>query len=103
MSLSMEDRGKINLAVSNVAAALSPEVAYIRFSIGPDWSDEPAIHFRIVLSDSFSRDGRMRGVRAVERALRDALDFDALGLRTYENYRTTAEQAAMKEPEWAAP
>ena len=39
--------------VDRIARELAPDVVRIRFKLGYDWSDDPAIYFRIILSDSF--------------------------------------------------
>jgi len=38
--------------LDRVAKELAPDVVYMRATIGPDWTGDPSIHFRVVLSDT---------------------------------------------------
>jgi hypothetical protein len=102
MNLSSEVLGRIDLAVSNVAASLLPDVAYIRHEIAEDWAQGPAVLFRLVIADGLSLLRRKRLYSQSSGALRESFDFDALGLHTYFAYRSVSEQAALKDLEWAA-
>jgi hypothetical protein len=55
-------------------------VAYIRYDIGQDWSDQWAIFFRVLLSDE-AGDKRLREVATqVVWRLAERLNFGELGL-----------------------
>jgi hypothetical protein len=41
-------------AVSEVEQMLLPEVVRIRYTLGNDWTGEPAVFFKIVLTDAAS-------------------------------------------------
>ncbi len=92
---------QIDAAVAEVAAQLAPDVVHIRYEIGQDWSGQWAIFFRVLLSDDASKK-RLREVatRVVWR-LADRLDFPALGVFPYHNFRSVSEQAVLQEEAWA--
>jgi hypothetical protein len=98
MSLSMEDRGKIDLAVSNVAAAFFPDVLRIGWVLGENYYDSPAIYFRILTRPGFSRLSKLCG--DLQEMLREAVDVDAMGLLAYHDYRSVPEPSWLREPEW---
>lgn len=84
-----------------VAEELRPDVLRIRCSVGEDWSGDPAVFFRIVLSDNASKPGRLSGVtRRVTEKLVSAVQPAELGLLPYYNYRSASEQAQLKEEAW---
>ena len=74
---------------------LGPEVVRVRHSIGPDHSDEPAIEFRIVLSDSasISREAFHKVASGTRRILFDELrPQENWGMRLYTSFRSLSEQ-----------
>jgi hypothetical protein len=85
----------------DVAKDLRPDVLRIRCSLGEDWSGDPAVFFRIVLSDNASKPGRLSGVtRRVAEKLVSAVQPSELGLLPYYNYRSASEQAQLKDEAW---
>jgi hypothetical protein len=87
--------------VRAVEAAMRPDVVHIRYEIGEDWSGQWAISFRVVLSDDAAKH-RLRAVATnVERRLAERMDFQALGVFPYHNFRSESEQAALREVAWA--
>jgi hypothetical protein len=94
-------QSEIQAAISEVERNLAQDVVRIRYEIGEDWSDQWAIFFRIVLTDDAAK-RRLRDVRArVVRGLARQLDFPAMGVIPYHNFRSLSEQAALQEPAWA--
>ena len=92
----------INAAVAEIAHELSPAVLHIRYEIGQDWSGDWAIFFRVLLSDEASHPHALRHVTTrVGGRLAEKIDFAALGLRPYFNFRSRSEQEKMREPAWA--
>lgn len=92
---------EINAAVSEVARLLAPDVQHIRYDIGQDWSGDWAIFFRVVLSDEASKN-RLREITSkVVSQLAARLDFSAMGLFAYHNFRSVSEQAVLQEEAWA--
>jgi hypothetical protein len=92
---------QIDAAVAEVATQLEPDVVHIRYEIGQDWSGQWAIFFRVLLSDD-AGEKRLREVATqVVWRLADRLDFAALGLFPYHNFRSVSEQAVLREEAWA--
>lgn len=88
-------------AVADAARSLAPDVVRIRYTVGEDWSGRPAIHFRAVLSDAASQRSMLLAVtNRVEAAIRAVLDFDAMGLRDYYNFRSQSECKKLKDKDW---
>lgn len=91
----------LRATVEAAAHSLSPDVVRIRYTVGEDWRGDPAIHFHVVLSDAASRRCALPAVtNRVEAALHAKLDFDAMGLYPYHNYRSVSEQAQVRDPDW---
>jgi hypothetical protein len=94
-------QAEIDAQVEAVEKALAPDVVRIRYGIGEDWSGQWAIFFRIVLSDEAAR-YRLRDVaNNLERKLAEHLNFPALGVFPYHNFRSSSEQAELREEAWA--
>jgi hypothetical protein len=92
---------EIQAAISEVERALAPDVVRIRHEIGEDWSGQWAIFFRIVLSDDAAK-RRLRDVAGkVVWGLSRQLDFPGMGVFPYHNFRSTSEQAMLREEAWA--
>jgi hypothetical protein len=77
------------------------DVLRIRHSFSYDWDGEPAIFFRIVLSDAASRSDRLADITG----LVGGRVFDELGLAQseytpYFYFRSEAETNELKDPEW---
>lgn len=94
------NEAEIAATVAQVERSLAPDVAHIFYKIDTDWSDEWAIYFRVVLSDDAGENRLLRVVANVKARLAEVLDFQALGLRAYHNFRSVSEQAALREDVW---
>jgi hypothetical protein len=93
---------EINAAIESIRREMAPAVQYIRYEVGQDWSGDWAIFFRVVLSDDASKRQNLRAVAEdVERKISEQVDFPAIGVRPYFNYRSQSEQATLREPAWA--
>jgi hypothetical protein len=94
-------QSEIQAAVEEVEKNLAPDVVRIRFDIGEDWSGQWAIFFRVVLTDEAAKH-RLREVASnVVWGLARQLDFTAMGVFPYHNFRSVSEQGALQEPAWA--
>ena len=94
-------QSEIQAAVEEVERDLAPDVVRIRFDIGEDWSGQWAIFFRVVLTDDAAKN-RLREVASdVVWGLARQLDFTAMGVFPYHNFRSVSEQGALQEPAWA--
>lgn len=94
---------EIAAAAADVERSLAPDVVRIRFAVEPDWKDDWAVFFRVVLRDEAgeTKDRLWEVTEKVREALDSRLDFDALGLLRYHNFRSVSEQAVIKEQAWA--
>jgi hypothetical protein len=96
-------QGELAAAVAKVQPLLAPDVIRIRHIIGTDWSGEPAIFFRIVLSDAASRRDRLRLVttRVANTISKQIEPLQQFGLFPYLSFRTVSELTKLKELDWA--
>ncbi len=77
------------------------EVVGIRFSISHDWNGDPAIFFRILLSDAASRQGTLADITG--RVAGELFDLPQISESEYTPYfyfRGKAEQDKLNDPEW---
>ena len=92
---------EIQAAIHEVEQALAPDVVRIRYEAGEDWSGQRAIFFRVVLTDDAAkrrlRDIAAKGVWGLARRI----DFPAMGVFPYHNFRSVSEQESLQEPAWA--
>ena len=87
--------------MDRVQEVIGPDVVRIRYEIGEDWSGQWSIFFRIVLTDDAAKN-RLRDVMTkVVWGLARELDFPALGVYPYHDFRSESEQARLQEPAWA--
>ncbi len=94
-------QAEIDAAIRRVQQSVGPDIVRIRYEIGEDWSGQWAIFFRIVLRDDAAR-YRLREVAPkVVWELARQLDFPAMGVFPFHNFRSESEQAMLKEPAWA--
>ena|SRR5437764_538473 len=96
-------QGQLAAEIANVERMLGPDVVRLRYTIGANWSDEPAIFFRVLLSDEASKRDRLHAVAShVEAVIEEHLDpLNSWGLIPYYNFRSQTEQEMLKEPAWA--
>jgi hypothetical protein len=80
----------------------APDVVRIRYHTGFDWSGDPAIFFRILLSDNASRRENLGDITA--RVRREIFnEFLRLGdseYYPYTTFRSKSEQDKLKDPQW---
>ena len=87
--------------VQEIEKKFPGEVVGIRYSVDEDWSGDPAIHFRVLLTDTASRREVIGGVsQRVSRVLSDIVFLDSPDYFPYVNYRSESEQEKLKDPEW---
>jgi len=94
-------QSEIEAAIHEVERNLAPDVVRIRYEIGEDWSGQWAIFFRIVLTDEAARHRLREVADKVVWGLARQLDFPAMGVWAYHNFRSVSEQEALQEPAWA--
>jgi len=95
-------QGEVREALKRAEDALKPDVIRIRANLGSDWTDEPAIFFRVLLSDTASQPNNLQMVaqRAATRII-DEVKADDSGFHAYFNFRSESEQAKLNDPDWA--
>jgi hypothetical protein len=89
--------------VEEVAKKFPREVVRIRHSFSRDWDGDPAINFRIVLTDKVRRDYRLSELSDLigTALIKDlALYEEYLEFIPYFYYRTKSEEDKMNDPEW---
>jgi hypothetical protein len=100
MPAAIAKQGEIENKVRALAQRLRPDVVNINYSIAQDWSGDWAIFFRVLLSDEAATQ-RLRDVTAnVVWRMSEALDFPALDVFPYFDFRSQAEQAVLREEAW---
>ena len=96
------DQRQIQAGVATAAKGLRPDVVRIRYDVGEDWSGEPSLFFRVVLSDGASAEKRLySNVQRITAAVLDAVKPEELGLHAYFNFRSKSEQEQLREPSWS--
>ena len=101
MPAAITQQAEIEDKVRAVEATLRPDVIHIWHEIGEDWSGQWAIFFRVVLSDDAAKHRLRKVATNVEWRLAERLDFAALGVFPYHNFRSESEQAALRDEAWA--
>jgi len=87
--------------VDRIASDLAPDVVHIRMRVGHDWSEHPAIYFRVILSDEASRRERLLEItQRVRGRVRNELGLDDLEHFPYFRFRSQSEQAQLRDPAW---
>lgn len=95
------EQQQIESGVHRAQQSLAPDVVRIRYSIGSDWSGEPSLFFRIVLSDDVAKSRLNEIAHRVALILLREVNSEELGLHAYFNFRSQSEQAKLNEPAWA--
>jgi len=89
--------------VDEVAAKFPGEVVRIRYSFRRDWDGDPAIYFRVVLTDEALCRPLTELTAEIKSALLNGLAFyqsEYAVYIPYFNFRTVTEQKELKDPEW---
>jgi hypothetical protein len=87
--------------VDRIVRDLAPDVVHVRLRIARDWTDDPALYFKVVLSDEASHRDRLAGVAELVRGkLFAELRLDELDHLPYFRFRSQSEQAKLRDPSW---
>ena len=92
--------------VDRIARELAPDVVRIRLNVWKDWSDDPALYFRVVLSDDVttSRERFREATETVRRRVREALNLQESEYFPYFRFRILSEQLReelrAQDPSW---
>ncbi len=98
------NQAELAQSVKAAIQSLNPqEVVHVAYSIGHDSTDDPAIFFRIVLTDAASREDRLADVTGrVASTLFDWIrPVENWGLTPYFSFRSYSEQRMRNDPEWS--
>jgi hypothetical protein len=88
--------------VDRIAQELAPDVVRIRLDVHPDWTDDPALYFRVTLSDEASRRRPLLDVTGlVRKKVVDELRLEELEHHPYFKFRSYSEQTKLQDPQWA--
>lgn len=90
-------------AVERVVANLGPNVVRVRYDFGPDPTGDPAVFFRVLLTDAAAKRERLLQVtREIQRLIvRQIEPFEQWGVWPYFDYRSESEQNDLHDAEWA--
>jgi len=89
--------------ITKAIRKLGREAVRINYSLGTDSTGEPAIFFRVVLTDAASRESRLAEVTGrIATILSDEIrPHENWGLLPYFTFRSKSEQDKRNDPEWA--
>lgn len=92
-------QGPFQSAVNCAAQHLAPDVVDLTFTVGSDWSGEPAVFFMVILSNAASRkDQLLRTTSQVSNTIVQMVQpVEQWGVLPYFNFRSEAEQAKINE------
>jgi hypothetical protein len=98
------DQTLLDEAVGRAIKKLGPEVVRVRYSVGADTDGDPALFFRIVLTDAAVRRKESLGnvvVRTRRTLYDDIHPQENWGLIPYTSFRSASEVAKQNDPDWA--
>ena len=89
-------------AVEKVVATLGPNVVRVRYNFEPDSTGDPAVFFRVLLTDEAAKRERLLSViKEIERAIVWGVEpLEQWGVLPYFDYRSETEQNRMKTSIW---
>jgi hypothetical protein len=92
-------RAELDQAINDLRPPeLGPNVVDFTYTLGEDWSGEPAIFFTIVLSDRAARQDQLYKVTSeIQDVIVQHIEpLEQWGVLPYFSYRSQAEQAALQ-------
>jgi len=89
--------------VTRAKRKFGKEVVRVNYSLGTDSDGEPAMFFRIVLSDAASREDMLADVtgRIMTTLFDEIRPHENWGVLPYFSFRSKSEQASRNDPEWS--
>jgi hypothetical protein len=95
------DQKRLEASLLKAKRALKPDVIRIMYSFEEDWTGEPSLFFRVLITDAASDPKRLlETVRRIETKVLRETKADERGLQTYFNFRNESEQAQLRDPIW---
>ena len=97
------EREKLDAAIAEVKPLLGKEVVRLNYAIEENWSGQPSIYFRVLLTDRASKPpGLYKVTKRIESIIEQHIDpFNSWDLIPYYHYRNQSEQKMLKEATWA--
>ena len=95
------DHKRLQASLQKAKRALKPDVIRIMYSFEEDWTGEPSLFFRVLITDAASDPKRLREtVQRIETKVLRETKADERGLQTYFSFRNESEQAQLRDPTW---
>jgi hypothetical protein len=97
-------QAQFRATVNRVTQQLRPHVIDLTFTLGNDWSGEPAVFFMVILSNAASqRDQLLRITSQVSKTIVQLVQpLEQWGVLPYFNFRSEAEQAKINQQSLAS-
>ena len=95
-------REELDEAIHNIRPELGAYVVDLTYTLGEDWSGDPAIFFQIVLSDEASKRDRLYELTSEIQSMivQHIEPLEQWGVLPYFSYRSQAEQAVLQGKPW---
>ena len=95
------DERKIAARIAKAKKALGRDVVRIRFNLGEDWTGDPAVFIRVVLSDKASEEEHLGDVaQRVRNRVWNEIGVEEIGLYPYFCFRSQSETVECKDAHW---
>jgi hypothetical protein len=97
------EREQLAEAIARVEPLLGADVVRLKYDVQEDWSGEPAIYFKVLLTDDAAKRNHRRSVtRQIEDVIETNLEpRRAWDLFPYYRFRAKSEQDELRDPRWA--
>jgi hypothetical protein len=97
-------QAQFRATINRAARRLRPNVIDLTFTLGNDWSGEPAVFFMVILSNAASqRDQLLKITSQVSNAIVQLVQpLEQWGVLPYFNFRSEAEQAEINQQSLAS-
>jgi hypothetical protein len=94
---------QIAKALKRAERALAPDVVRIRYTLGDDWTGDPSIYFKVVITDkAASQESKLGEItRHIINTVRDKVKPEDFGLNSFFNFRSLSEHNELNDPAWA--
>jgi hypothetical protein len=106
--MALAARGFVNYTeveqeIGKVIRNLGPDVVHVAYNFGEDWTGDPGIFFRIVLTNEASQEGKIGEVaqRISTQVFDELRPQENWGLFPFFNFRSQADQDRRPDPLWA--
>jgi hypothetical protein len=97
------EREKLDAAIAEIKPLLGKDVVRLKHTIEENWSGQPSIYFRILLTDRAAKPpGMYKTARRIEHIIEEHIDpINSWDLIPYYRFRSQSEQKMLKEAAWA--